>query len=1197
MQRKTMCNDLLTQYEKLTKDLENEQEANRRHFLDNLISAMLRMDGKNGGGSEKDFNSLDGEISHEIAMISLRCLRISVICRLLEIGDQSKRVQLKQDIADVIESVREIECKEWTTNAVIYDALDLMTAVCPQYEHEIRKNAPHRFLGKGHIQAEISKLLYYLFVEVAAYYDNINLEKLAYEVLERLCNLSVRRNSPATHRMIVTNVITLIGDLSPETICRIGDAQITAFEAAVDDDAGNFFWYYGNALEKDGFTEKTRSMFKRCYDIRLQIDGEESWYTAVAKREYTISDFVLSQGQKGTDVLYQFVDDIEHGAYDPWFEDREALEIIEGKTLCSLLVAQTNIDDPDSFDHYSAIYERICDRYDDSMEPLIKRKLAKNQRGRYYFAIGDYIQAERAFLEALEADAPERVSAILSDTQIKTNILFTYYLQNDTKKGFSLLDELLELMEDDEDDVILPLKDKYRVLCIYLGMLTQSMVSMDQEDLDWLKSMLEESCDAVFHDISCFDECGKEAAGFMINAVMALFQNDCISPEEAGMYLDAMSFIEKDTETFSFDMLQRILLYFGEEFIAVNINHPDAEAFLHKMLDSANRGIRPWATLAAVYQLAAVHYDMLNEPEESAEYLKKSLSAQTDVWHCHVRYLNDSRLIQILMTTQMQFLGCYAILRGYEDIETAYEQLLRFKALASLAGRERSRVIHSGSVDTTLLGKIQTLQNHIATLETSQIFRDVSEEYEATEKKLRELEAEFAARFPKNVSFTEITWDRVQQAMPDNSVVLEYFYATSQYKRRLCDQLPDETDITVVDIYITVKKNGKCSLRRLTAKNGDALQEKAQELVTIMQAISDDTADIAQLSRQESLRSDLYKALVKPVLSYLDRQKTIYIAPDYELLNLPFEILYDEDGERLVDHYNVIKIECARDFLFDSADSPTGCGDLIIGNPDYEVEECQPCGEKQDESGLMRSIRLKEDNIHPLPFAELEARRVSERSGSSCFCGSAAAKKLLLSAQGYENIHIATHGFFGLAEETDAIYSACLIFAGVKNWLRTGNVSEAYGNGIVTADEISRLDLRSVKLAVLSSCLSGMNEIYGNTGFQGLVGAMSAAGVKYVISHLWAANDFSTAILMDKFYYYYKEENQAPPAALALAQEYLKNITVGELKRQGWFDYARDIPLDEKIRAMLDSIEGGDERAKPFKNEAYWGGFACYRCN
>lgn len=85
------------------------------------------------------------------------------------------------------------------------------------------------------------------------------------------------------------------------------------------------------------------------------------------------------------------------------------------------------------------------------------------------------------------------------------------------------------------------------------------------------------------------------------------------------------------------------------------------------------------------------------------------------------------------------------------------------------------------------------------------------------------------------------------------------------------------------------------------------------------------------------------------------------------------------------------------------------------------------------------------------------------------------------------------------------------------------------------------MDCRNVELVVLSACFGGMNDAVLAKGFCGMVGGFAAAGVKYVISCLWTADDFASAVLMAEFYRQYKDRRLSPPAALRAA----KNICGG----------------------------------------------------
>lgn len=112
-----------------------------------------------------------------------------------------------------------------------------------------------------------------------------------------------------------------------------------------------------------------------------------------------------------------------------------------------------------------------------------------------------------------------------------------------------------------------------------------------------------------------------------------------------------------------------------------------------------------------------------------------------------------------------------------------------------------------------------------------------------------------------------------------------------------------------------------------------------------------------------------------------------------------------------------------------------------------------------------------------------------------------------------------------------------------------------------------------------------------------MVSALSAAGAKYVVSNLWSVNDLASAVFMDAFYYYYANGWNTPPVALSKARDYLRSVTIDELKRQGWFHPTTYQMLDADSRNFLYSLENKNGKLKPFRNESFWGGFTCYECH
>jgi hypothetical protein len=130
-------------------------------------------------------------------------------------------------------------------------------------------------------------------------------------------------------------------------------------------------------------------------------------------------------------------------------------------------------------------------------------------------------------------------------------------------------------------------------------------------------------------------------------------------------------------------------------------------------------------------------------------------------------------------------------------------------------------------------------------------------------------------------------------------------------------------------------------------------------------------------------------------------------------------------------------------------------------------------------------------------------------------------------------IHIATHGFYYTSADVNLMdknvtnisiddsmnRSGILLSQNLKNNLSYTN------DGIVTAKELSSMDLSNVDLMVLSACDTGKGDYKGSEGVFGLQRALELSGVKKQIVSLWKVPDKETSELFTLFYKNYMEGN------------------------------------------------------------------------
>ena len=99
----------------------------------------------------------------------------------------------------------------------------------------------------------------------------------------------------------------------------------------------------------------------------------------------------------------------------------------------------------------------------------------------------------------------------------------------------------------------------------------------------------------------------------------------------------------------------------------------------------------------------------------------------------------------------------------------------------------------------------------------------------------------------------------------------------------------------------------------------------------------------------------------------------------------------------------------------------------------------------------------------------------------------------------------------------DPLFRSALILSGANEaWINGSKDPET--DGILTAMEISNLDLANTDMVVLSACETGLGDIDGSEGVYGLQRAFKMAGVDIIVMSLWEVPDKETAEFMTLFY-------------------------------------------------------------------------------
>ena len=283
--------------------------------------------------------------------------------------------------------------------------------------------------------------------------------------------------------------------------------------------------------------------------------------------------------------------------------------------------------------------------------------------------------------------------------------------------------------------------------------------------------------------------------------------------------------------------------------------------------------------------------------------------------------------------------------------------------------------------------------------------------------------------------------------------------------------------------------------------------------------------------------SILYDLLWKKMEPYLEDATTVYCSPILGIQDINLAYIICPDGRYLNEKYDVRILSstgniCNRKDAFDIKSA------ALFGGINYS-------NENSGTKSTFRDIIYEEINdstrsgLGYLPASKQEVENIK-----ACLSGRDVAIDLYIGNDASESsfcrmdskspslIHVATHAFYlvGFNKYMDYFHKLVpysykdismlltgLLFSGANNSLRDEESNPQLYDGVLTAEEISLLDLSNTDLVVLSACNSSLGQAF-QEGFGGLVKAFKMAGVSHLLVSLWPVSDEATSVIMTNFY-------------------------------------------------------------------------------
>ena len=483
----------------------------------------------------------------------------------------------------------------------------------------------------------------------------------------------------------------------------------------------------------------------------------------------------------------------------------------------------------------------------------------------------------------------------------------------------------------------------------------------------------------------------------------------------------------------------------------------------------------------------------------------------------------------------------------------AYDNALYTKGMLIKSERLLGNLVKTSSNDKTneMFEKMLDYREKLSNKNTAQ------DSIEFYKNKIIQLEKSIVSSIPhfsEELKKQFETCVDIKNSLADNEVAIEFVFLPNIH-------FPSEKTELVYGALILTRHEDYPRLVSLCS-------EKELESVLMGPASSNSYID----SLYNINNNTLYRMLWEKLENYIPKGSTIFYSPTGSISKINLAAI-SQGTNRLLELYTIKEVSTTAVLAHHGQNlRRESCKAVVYGDINYfedvETMASHSNGYVSNSSGPLLATRSAIRNAWDmLPATKEEISQICkalEENGvhTQIYTQNYANEESFkaLDRQAPNIIHIATHGFYfpnksnksnffngresNTSNNSHLLYSG-LIFAGANNVWNGNTIAKGIEDGILTADEISRIDLTGNSLVVLSACETGLGDIDKVNGVYGLQRGLKKAGVETILMSLWKVDDEATKILMVEFY---KNLMSGKPKHQSLqdAQQYLRKFENGK---------------------------------------------------